>query len=154
MQSLKLFLLPIIGLTAGLTLGGCSSWDPTDLADFLTPKKPLPGERRAVFPEGVPGVPQGVPAELTKGYQESQPAQASVAAAPDKPEATKPKPKPKPKTASAPPRPASQPPAQQATPTQQQSKPDPSAWPDPPRGQQSQPQTRWPDPVPSGTFSR
>ena len=32
-------------------------------------KKPLPGERRAVFPEGVPGVPQGVPREMVKGYQ-------------------------------------------------------------------------------------
>jgi hypothetical protein len=153
MRGLKLLLLPIIALTAGVTLGGCSSWDPTDLADFLTPKKPLPGERRAVFPEGVPGVPQGVPAELTKGYQESRPAQASVVAAPDKPEA-KPKPKPKPKTASAPPRPAAQPSAQQATPTQKQAKPDSSVWPDPPRTPQSQPQTGWPDPVPSGTFSR
>jgi hypothetical protein len=30
---------------------------------------PLKGERRAVFPEGVPGVPQGVPPDLVKGYQ-------------------------------------------------------------------------------------
>ena len=32
-------------------------------------KKPLPGERRPVFNSGVPGVAQGVPPELVKGYQ-------------------------------------------------------------------------------------
>ena len=40
--------------------------------DIFDNKKPLPGERRAVFPEGVPGVPQGVPPELVKGYQAPQ----------------------------------------------------------------------------------
>ena len=52
-------------------LGGCSSglsnWDPTDLLDFLDTKKKLPGERKAVFPDGVPGLEQGVPKELYKG---------------------------------------------------------------------------------------
>src|SRR3954447_9025849 len=49
-------------------LGGCSSgisnWDPTDLLDFLDTKKKLPGERKPVFPEGVPGLEQGVPKDL------------------------------------------------------------------------------------------
>ena len=48
-------------------LAGCSSvynWDPTDLLDFLDTKKKLPGERKPVFPEGVPGLEQGVPCLL------------------------------------------------------------------------------------------
>ncbi len=51
-------------------LGGCGSlgnWDPTDLLDFLDTKKKLPGDRKPVFPEGVPGLEQGVPKELYKG---------------------------------------------------------------------------------------
>src|SRR5277367_2150646 len=52
-------------------LAGCSSslgnWDPTDLLDFLDTKKKLPGERKPVFPDGVPGVEQGVPKEMYKG---------------------------------------------------------------------------------------
>ena len=53
-------------LACGLTLGGCESLDPTE---WFNTKKPLPGDRKAVFPEGVPGVPQGVPADLVQGYQ-------------------------------------------------------------------------------------
>ena len=34
---------------------------------WFNQKKPLPGERKAVFPEGVPGVPQGVPPEMVQG---------------------------------------------------------------------------------------
>ncbi|MDQ8729857.1 hypothetical protein [Bradyrhizobium sp. LHD-71] len=65
-------------------LGGCSSipapsWDPTDLLDFLDTKKKTPGERKPVFPEGVPGITQGVPPELMKGAQ--QPAAAADAQA-------------------------------------------------------------------------
>jgi hypothetical protein len=66
-------------------LGGCSSggFDPTDLLDFLDTKKKLPGERKPVFPEGVPGLEQGVPKDLYKGAQQRDPnAQAAVAAAP------------------------------------------------------------------------
>src|SRR5690242_11482652 len=55
-------------------LGGCSSsmsnWDPSDLLDFLDTKKKLPGERKPVFPDGVPGLEQGVPKELYKGAQQ------------------------------------------------------------------------------------
>jgi len=68
-------------------LGGCSSgggFDPTDLLDFLDTKKKLPGERKPVFPEGVPGLEQGVPKDLYKGAQQQNDpnAQAAVAAAP------------------------------------------------------------------------
>jgi hypothetical protein len=73
-------------------LGGCSSgfggWDPTDLLDFLDTKKKLPGERKPVFPDGVPGLEQGVPKDLYKGAQE-QPQQADPAAAAPVPEQPK-----------------------------------------------------------------
>ena len=69
-------------------LAGCSSLynlDPTDLLDFLDTKKKLPGERKPVFPEGVPGLEQGVPKELYKGSRQQQidqqNAQAAAAAA-------------------------------------------------------------------------
>lgn len=63
-------------------LGGCSStpsWDPTDLMDFLDTKKPAPGVRKPVFPEGVPGLSQGVPKELVKGSPEANAAEANLA---------------------------------------------------------------------------
>jgi hypothetical protein len=77
----------LIALTGAL--GGCSSgltnWDPTDLLDFLDTKKKLPGERKPVFPDGVPGLEQGVPKELYKGSRQEQidqqNAQAAAAAA-------------------------------------------------------------------------
>src|ERR1700712_5069862 len=56
-------------------LAGCSStsgFDPTDLLDFLDTKKRLPGERKPVFPEGVPGLEQGVPKDLYRGGQQQQ----------------------------------------------------------------------------------
>jgi hypothetical protein len=54
-------------------LGGCSSFDPSDMLDFLDTKKKLPGDRKPVFPEGVPGLEQGVPKEMYKGAQQQQP---------------------------------------------------------------------------------
>ena len=61
---------------------GCSSinvpsWDPTDLMDFLDTKKRAVGERKPVFPDGVPGVRQGVPAEYVRGTPEHQAAMAA-----------------------------------------------------------------------------
>jgi hypothetical protein len=57
-------------------LAGCSSsmgnFDPSDLLDFLDTKKKLPGDRKPVFPEGVPGLEQGVPKDLYKGAQQQQ----------------------------------------------------------------------------------
>jgi hypothetical protein len=176
-------ILPLAVMTLGLGVAGCSggSGNIGDLVDKVTglipdTKKPLPGERKAVFPEGVPGVPQGVPPELVKGYQ----AEPQTAAAPEpgaeetgavarepkqaktaEPE-EKPKPKPKKKTAAKPP-----PPAQTAQPTQNQgnqgawpgvqpARPASAPWPAPqpqsqpatawPAPQQSQPTAAWPDP--------
>jgi hypothetical protein len=60
-------LIALSGALAGCGGGGLSSFDPTDMLDFLDTKKKLPGERKPVFPEGVPGLEQGVPKELYKG---------------------------------------------------------------------------------------
>src|SRR5947209_13985240 len=71
-------------------LGGCSTgfggWDPTDLLDIFDSKKKLPGERKPVFPDGVPGLEQGVPKQLYKGAQaDQQDTQAVAVAAPEEP---------------------------------------------------------------------
>jgi hypothetical protein len=79
-------------------LAGCSSsfgsdFDPTDLLDWLDTKKKLPGERKPVFPDGVPGMEQGVPKDLYKGAQEQQGdpnAQALAAPPPQQPQAQQP----------------------------------------------------------------
>lgn len=97
-------------LALTLALAGCDSFDPLDKLSELdimgTSKKPLPGERRPVFDQGVPGVPQGVPPEMVKGYQ--PPAEAPPPVVEAKPE-KRPKPK---KTAAAPRKPRPQPQAQ------------------------------------------
>src|ERR1700754_1671796 len=78
-------------------LAGCSSasgWDPTDLLDFLDTKKKLPGDRKPVFPDGVPGLEQGVPKELYKGSAQEQLDQQNAAAAAAPPPVEEPKAKP------------------------------------------------------------
>ena len=75
-----------IVLAAALPLGlaGCGTfWDGAnsmsdrfsdmmhDFNPFGTGKKPLPGERRPVFPEGVPGVQQGIPPDLMRHNQQA-----------------------------------------------------------------------------------
>src|SRR5580704_8208874 len=66
-------------------LAGCSSglynWDPSDMLDWLDTKKKLPGERKPVFPDGVPGLEQGVPKELYKGSRQEQIDQQNAQAA-------------------------------------------------------------------------
>ena len=75
-------LVALSGALGGCS-GGLSNFDPTDLLDFLDTKKKLPGERKPVFPDGVPGLEQGVPKELYKGSaQERQDQQNAEAAAP------------------------------------------------------------------------
>ena len=110
----------------GLTLSGCSTFDPTE---WFNTKKPLPGERKEMFPGGVPGVPQGVPPELVQGYRES-PEPVPEPLPMDKP---KPKPKPKPKQAAAP----TTAPGATLTVAPQQQQPAPTqsqtVFPDPPR---------------------
>src|SRR4249919_3265549 len=88
----------VIALSSALA--GCGSmgggFDPTDLFDFLDTKKKLPGDRKPVFPDGVPGLEQGVPKDLYKGAQQQQEQQndaaaATAAAAPPPPPAEEPK---------------------------------------------------------------
>jgi hypothetical protein len=167
-------------LMAALSLSACSgtssNFDPTDwiTGEFFDTKTKLPGDRKAVFPEGVPGVPEGVPKELVKGNQQQQPVmEASAAPAAEPAPAAKPAPKrqaakpvARPRTASAPPRPVA---ARTASPpqAQPQAQPQPAsqpavAWPDPNTGRTpAQPaassppstQANWPPPDPN-TFSR
>jgi hypothetical protein len=74
-------LIALSGALAGC--GSTGSFDPSDLLDFLDTKKKLPGDRKAVFPEGVPGLEQGVPKDLYRGarQQDDPNAQAAAAAA-------------------------------------------------------------------------
>ena len=52
------------------SLTACSNFDPDKLDVFgLNEKKKLPGERKEMFPGGVPGVTQGIPPEYMKGNQ-------------------------------------------------------------------------------------
>jgi hypothetical protein len=74
----------VIALSSALA--GCStgfsSFDPSDLLDFLDTKKKLPGERKPVFPGGVPGLEQGVPKDLYKGAGQQQEVPPVAAAQP------------------------------------------------------------------------
>src|SRR3954471_3064903 len=65
---------------AGCT-GGMGNFDPSDLLDWLDTKKKLPGERKPVFPQGVPGLEQGVPKDLYKSSVEQRQQQDAAAAA-------------------------------------------------------------------------
>ena len=128
------------GLCAGLT--GCESFDPAYL--FPDTKKPLPGERRPVFPEGVPGVTQGVPPELMRGAQQ----QDALAPAAEPPPVKRAEEKPKSKAKAK----KKQQPAEEAEQEQepvQQTQPRQRAQP-----QQPQQASPWPAPPQSGTFSR
>jgi hypothetical protein len=133
-------------LTAGLltfahTLSGCADFDADKAMETVdvfgwTKKKPLPGQREEVFPGGnVPGVTQGVPPELVKGYQ--PPAEAApdpaIVAAEKVAEEEKPPPKPKPKQTAKLTRPKPQKPAAAPQPTGGQ-----AAWPSSPPPQQAQ----------------
>src|SRR5258707_7427705 len=75
--------LAAIVVATGPVLSACDSLDTFDVFDS---KKKLAGERKPVFPEGVPGVASGVPPELVKGYREPEgggldPAKAAAVAA-------------------------------------------------------------------------
>src|SRR5215475_3638873 len=123
--ALMLLLLPLGGL-----LAGCDSLETFQIFDT---KKKLPGERHPVFPEGVPGVTQGIPPDLVKGYQEQpspDPAAAAAEATAEKIEPAKPKPKPKPKVAAPRPAPAQQPQQAQApAPAEAAQQTAPAPWP-------------------------
>lgn len=149
-------ILAVIALAFGLSTSACSTsgntWDPTDLLpeSVFGSKEKLKGDRKAVFPEGVPGVPEGVPPELIRGNQQAgieaqstPPATPTVtqaatatpsakpAPAPEAAQPAKPKPKPKPKIAGSPlalpgARSPVPPPPQQSAPPTDHSWPDPS----------------------------
>ena len=152
-------------------LAGCENFDPDNLDIFhLNEKKKLPGERREVFPAGVPGVVQGVPPEYLKGNQpaatenaEALPPASKVnpgdedANAALQPEAKtaavepveKPKPKAKRKPKPQPTQITIQPAASGQPATSAQ-----SPWPaTPSQAQQQQAQSPWPDPKPAATGS-
>ena len=71
-------LMRIILVSSVLTLplASCASvsdsLDPTEWfsGELFNTKKKLPGDRKAVFPQGVPGVSQGIPSDLVKGNQQ------------------------------------------------------------------------------------
>jgi hypothetical protein len=140
-------------LSLPLLLADCSSFDPTDIMDsmFASAKKPLPGDRKPLFPEGTPGVTQGLPPDLVKGYRPPPPIDATqdAQAVPEKPK-PKPKPQPKPKVVAAPPANQSSQPTAMSAPAS--TRPSASApWPDPPPTRQTAAPTGgsiWPDPPP------
>jgi hypothetical protein len=123
-------------LAAGLGLAGCED---QKLLELFDNKAKISGKRVPVFPDGVPGVQQGVPPELMQGYQaqaeqQSQAAtataQAEKAAAEEKKRAAEERrraaaERPKPKR-------VAQPPAQQR---QTQPEPAPTAQSEPPQRQ-------------------
>ncbi len=154
MRSLARVVLAVVVASTGPVLSACSSssLDSLDPTEWFDTKKKLTGERRPVFPEGVPGVTSGVPPELVKGYHEpeggvSDPAKAAAEAAaetpakPKKPAPQRTASKPKPKPADSPAA-AQQRPAQAATapwPAQQQAaQPATTSWPS------QQQQAPWP----------
>ncbi len=142
----------VLVLALGLSVSACStsghSFDPTEWVpdSVFGIKDKLPGERKPVFPEGVPGVSDGVPPELIIGNQQAA-AEAQIAPEPPpKPApAARPQPaKPKPRTAST----------QQAQPraaasTQQSGQSDPATGAQPAAPSQA----AWPPPD-ANTFSR
>jgi hypothetical protein len=81
-------------LATGPLVTACDSLDTFELFDT---KKKIVGERKPVFPDGVPGASAGIPAELVKGYREPEHAEvtdpARVAAEAAAAEAAKPKPR-------------------------------------------------------------
>jgi hypothetical protein len=153
--------LAVVVLAAGPVLSACDSLDSFELFDT---KKKLAGERKEVFPDGIPGVTSGVPPELVKGYREQEggvldPAKAAAEAAAE--------PAAKPKKPKAEPKPAPQRTASKPAPKPQAQQPDPSpaptrvAAPEPPQQPPpsqvapwpvAQPQAAWP--ASPGTVSR
>ena len=147
-----MLVLAAFGLGFGLSgcAGGNMELDPAYW--FPDGKKKLPGDRREVFPGGVPGVTQGIPPEMIRGNPANQPEQALAPVQEHQqqqqqpePEAAE-KPRPRPKKVARPrpaPPPESEPQAQPA-----------------PRATQAQPQQQpapagaWPAPPASGTFTR
>ena len=160
-------LVALSGALAGCGGGGIGNFDPSDMLDFLDTKKKLPGDRKPVFPEGVPGLEQGVPKDLYKGSRQQVDDPNAQAAAPPPAEEPKSKrgtkskgkkaaapaaadpdaaPEEEGSTAAAPPAPK---PAKIVRKRTTAPPPDQSAAP-----AQSPQQSAFPAPMPSGTFTR
>ena len=160
-------LVALSGALAGCGGGGIGNFDPSDMLDFLDTKKKLPGDRKPVFPEGVPGLEQGVPKDLYKGSRQQVDDPNAQAAAPPPAEEPKSKrgtkskgkqaaapaaadpdaaPEEEGSTAAAPPAPK---PAKITRKRTTAPPPDQSAAP-----AQSPQQSAFPAPMPSGTFTR
>ena len=135
-------------LALGLFLGGCETME-----DWFSTKKTLPGERKPVFETGVPGVPQGVPPELVRGYQPPpEPEPQVVEAPPEKPK-PRPRPQPRPRQAATPTQPAAEEPLRPAQPAARPATGQPAPWPAP-QQQTAQPapgRSPFPDPPPPGS---
>ncbi|HEY0224457.1 MAG TPA: hypothetical protein VGC38_08095 [Pseudolabrys sp.] len=160
MRRMQRIALLVAVIAVAPVLAGCSSTslDP-DQWDFfgLNEKKKLTGERKPLFPEGVPGVSQGIPPEFVKGNQPPEGAETPLTALPAEPpkaaaaEEEQPKPKRKAKVAKRKLIPDTGPPAAQAQqPAQQPAQQQPAAWPD--QSQQQPPQQQsgaaWPNAAP------
>src|SRR5579864_1702227 len=100
MRRLQRLIAASVLVALSSAIAGCSSsvnsFDPMDWLDWIDTKKKLQGDRKPVFPEGVPGLEEGVPKSLYKGAQEQADADAAAAAAaaaaaPPPPAETKPK---------------------------------------------------------------
>ena len=176
----RLAWIVLVALSFALPLGGCANigdaLDPTGWfdVDFLGSKKKLPGERKPVFPEGVPGVAQGIPSDLVKGNpssssyagdpqvtsatpkvatapKEFQPAPRDDAKPKSKAKAKEPAAERQPTAAAVRRTPDSQPPQQQPQEQQpqQQNQAGGAQWPDPPPLRTGRPgAVQWPDPPP------
>jgi hypothetical protein len=158
-RPLSRVVLAAVVASAGPILSACDSLDTIEIFDS---KKKLAGDRKPVFPEGVPGVTSGVPPELVKGYHEPEggaldPAKAAaVAAAEPGAKPKKPKPAPPQRTANKPaPNPQAPPDPYAATPTRAAA-PPPAQQPAPQAATApwptAQPQAAWPGTP--GTVSR
>jgi hypothetical protein len=137
----------LVAAALALPLAGCESvnnFDPSDWVpgDIFNTKKKLQGDRKPMFPEGVPGLATGVPPELMNAPPAPGSDVQQDLRAPAQRAAVEPEPKARPKARpKAPPKqaPASAP--EQSTPTAVTVRP--STAPSPPPQQQA---PQWPDP--------
>jgi outer membrane biosynthesis protein TonB len=155
MRRMQRIVMLAIMIAALPVLSGCADFDPDKLDVFgLNEKKKLPGDRKPVFPQGVPGVSQGIPAEYMKGNQpppdtaQTLPPEADKAAADaaaKKAAAAEPVEQPKPKPKRKKPKATAAAPAPQPAQSQQQP---------PQQAPQQSSSAPWPSSPPTGTFSR
>ena len=150
MRRMHRILMIVTMIAVAPVLAGCADFDMDKLDIFgLSDKKKLPGERKPLFPEGVPGVSQGIPPEYIKGNQPPPETAQPIAVVEPKPKPKRKKPK---SVAAAPTKPVTQ---------TDQTAPQAAPWPvqpQQPQPQQPPPQQSssvpWPSAPAPGTFSR